>query len=139
MGQAFMIRCFFEKKHHANNASFDRPYDGNLQNDSQRKLALPDPKLSNRRTPEGFMGYAVNMIDLDSHHLQTRTASGHGLRETVLFSLFKKLHVYKTSKSMMAAIECIENGAVSLDGGIRRENGTLSLGFGYLSFSLFCL
>ncbi|RHN76722.1 hypothetical protein MtrunA17_Chr1g0146991 [Medicago truncatula] len=106
-----------------------RPYRGNLQNDSQRKLALPDPKLSNR-TPEGFMGYAVNMIELNTHHLQARTASGHGLRETVLFSLFKKLHVYKTSESMMAAIECIENGAVSLDGGIIRENGTLSLGFG---------
>jgi len=83
------------------------------------------------------MDYAVNMIDLDSHHLQTRTASGHGLRETVLFSLFKKLHVYKTRENMVDALDCIEDGAVSLDGGIIRENRALSIGYGYISFSLF--
>jgi len=101
------------------------------------KLALPDPKLHNGGTPAGFMGYAVNMIDLDSDHLQTRTASGHGLRETVLFSLFKKLHVYKTRENMVDALDCIEDGAVSLDGGIIRENRAFSIGYGYLSFFLF--
>jgi structural maintenance of chromosomes flexible hinge domain-containing protein 1 len=101
------------------------------------KLALPSPKLHNGSTPAGFIGYAVNMIDLDSHHLQTRTASGHGLRETVLFSLFKKLHVYETRENMVDALDCIEDGAVSLDGGIIRENRALSIGYGYLSFSLF--
>ncbi|XP_004498513.1 structural maintenance of chromosomes flexible hinge domain-containing protein GMI1 [Cicer arietinum] len=108
-----------------------RPYNGYLQEyDTQRKLALPDPKLPNGKTPAGFMGYAVNMVDLDTHHLKTRTAMGLGLRETVLFSLFKKVHVYKTRENMVAALACIEDGAVSLDGGIIRENGTLSLGYG---------
>lgn len=119
---------------------FDRPYTGfSQENDSQRKLALPDPTLPNGRIPAGFMGYAVNMVDLDINHLQTRTPLGHGLRETVLFSLFKKLHVYKSRENMMAARACIDHGAVSLDGGIIRENGILSLGDGYLSFSLFSL
>ncbi|CAI8605727.1 unnamed protein product [Vicia faba] len=113
--------------------SFDdiRPHNGSWHdNDSQRKLFLPDPKMPNGRTPVGFMGYAVNMIDLDTHHLQIKTTSGYGLRETVLFSLFKKLHVYKTRENMVDALPCIEEGAVSLDGGIIRENGTLSLGYG---------
>jgi hypothetical protein len=77
------------------------------------------------------MGYAVNMIELDVNHLQTRTASGHGLRETVLFNLFIKLHVYKTRECMVSAHACIEDGAISLDGGIFRENGILSLGYKY--------
>ncbi|PNX78427.1 gamma-irradiation and mitomycin c induced protein, partial [Trifolium pratense] len=101
------------------------------KNDSQRKLALPDPKLQNGRTPAGFMGYAVNMIDLDTRHLQTSTKYGYGLRQTVLFRLFKKLQVYETRDSMVAALQCIEeDGAVSVDGGIIREMGTLSLGHG---------
>ncbi|XP_027332090.1 structural maintenance of chromosomes flexible hinge domain-containing protein GMI1 [Abrus precatorius] len=108
-----------------------RPYTGRLQeNDFQRKLALPNPTLPNGRTPDGFVGYAVNMVDLEINYLQTKTTSGHGLRETVLFSLFKKLHVYKTRENMVAARACIEDGAVSLDGGILRESGILSLGYG---------
>ena len=81
--------------------------------------------------PEGFIGYAVNMIELDVNHLHTRTASGHGLRETVLFNLFKKLHVYRTRECTVSTRACIEDGAISLDGGIFRENGILSLGYGY--------
>ncbi|CAK8570173.1 unnamed protein product [Lathyrus sativus] len=124
----FFIMCFENIRPYK---SIDRQHNGSLHdNDSQRKLFLPDPKMPNGRTPAGFMGYAVNMIDLDTHHLQTRTTSGYGLRETVLFSLFKKLHVYKTRENMMDALPCIEEGAVSLDGGIIRENGTLSLGYG---------
>ncbi|KAK7293085.1 hypothetical protein RJT34_15946 [Clitoria ternatea] len=114
-----------------------RPYTGCLEvNDSQRKLALAYPRIPNGGTPDGFMGYAVNMVDLNIDFLHTKTASGHGLRETVLFSLFKKLQVYKTRQSMVAARACIEDGAVSLDGGILRENGILSLGYGdpFISF-----
>ncbi|KAK2453121.1 En/Spm transposon [Trifolium repens] len=108
-------------------------------NDSQRRLSMLDPVLRNRGTPAGFMGYAVNMIDLDSHHLRTRTKHGDGLRQTVLFSLFKKLQVYETRESMMAALPCIgEDGAVSLDGGIIRENGILSLGHGNPSIYFPC-
>ena len=38
---------------------------------------------------------------------------------------------------MVDALDCIEDGAVSLDGGIIRENRALSIGYGYISFSLF--
>ncbi|OIW07390.1 hypothetical protein TanjilG_10225 [Lupinus angustifolius] len=108
-----------------------RPYTGCFQeNDPQRKLALPDPILTNGKTPAGFIGYAVNMVELDTNHLQIRTDSGHGLRETVLFRIFGKLQVYETRESMLAACACIEDCAVSLDGGILRENGLLSLGYG---------
>ncbi|KAL2318142.1 hypothetical protein Fmac_032018 [Flemingia macrophylla] len=108
-----------------------RPYTGRVHvNDSQKRLALANPRMPNGVTPEGFIGYAVNMIDLDLNYLQTTTALGHGLRETVLFNLFKKLQVYDRRESMMAARACIEDGAVSLDGGILRENGILSLGHG---------
>lgn len=117
---------------------FDRPYTGCCQGgiDPQRKLAMPDPTLPNGKIPAGFIGYAVNMVDLDTIHLQIRTASGHGLRETVLFSLFRKLQVYETRECMVAARACIQDGAVSLDGGILRENGLVSLGYGYLPPSL---
>lgn len=107
-----------------------RPYNRRFQGDSQRKLKIPDPTFPNGRMPGGFLGFAVNMIELDTHHLRTRTASGHGLRETVLFSLFRKLQVYETKHHMVAARACIEDGAVSLDGGIIRENGMISLGYG---------
>ncbi|KAI4307104.1 hypothetical protein L6164_030326 [Bauhinia variegata] len=107
-----------------------RPYRELHRSDPQRKLALPDPTLPNGKTPAGFMGYAVNWVDLDIHHLQTRTASGFGLRETVLFDLFRKVQVYETREYMVAARACIEDGAVSLDGGILRENGIVSLGYG---------
>ncbi|XP_028806664.1 structural maintenance of chromosomes flexible hinge domain-containing protein GMI1 [Neltuma alba] len=108
-----------------------RPYNGCCQgHDPQRKLTLPDPTLPNGCVPAGFLGYAVNMIELDDHYLQIRTAAGHGLRETVLFSLFRKLQVYETREYMMAARACLEDGAVSLDGGIIKESGLISLGYG---------
>ncbi|KAH1248904.1 Protein DEFECTIVE IN MERISTEM SILENCING 3 [Glycine max] len=91
-----------------------RPYTGWLhRNDSKASIA-------NGVTPEGFIGNAVNMVDLDINYLQIMTAS-------VLFNLFKKLQVYETRESMVAARTCIEDGAVSLDGGILSENGILSL------------
>jgi hypothetical protein len=36
---------------------------------------------------------------------------------------------------MLEACHCIKHGAVSLDGGILRDNGVVSLGFGYLSLA----
>ncbi|KAK4277570.1 hypothetical protein QN277_015548 [Acacia crassicarpa] len=108
-----------------------RPFNGFcLEHDPQRKLTLPEPTLPNGSVPAGFLGYAVNMMYLDDHHLKTRTAAGYGLRETVLFSLFRKLQVYETRECMMAARACLEDGAVSLDGGIIRESGLISLGYG---------
>ena len=75
------------------------------------------------------------MIDLDIDHLHTRTAAGHGLRETVLYRLLGEVQVYETRECMLEARRCIKHGAVSLDGGILRENGVISLGYGSLSLS----
>lgn len=75
------------------------------------------------------MGYAVNMINIDAHHLKnTRTAANHGLRETLFYSLFGEVQVYETRKHMEVARAYINHGAVSLDGGILKPNGFVSLG-----------
>ncbi|KAJ7951315.1 protein DEFECTIVE IN MERISTEM SILENCING 3-like [Quillaja saponaria] len=43
-----------------------RPYVGGfVADDPQKKLALPMPKLLNGEDPPGFLGYAVNMINLE--------------------------------------------------------------------------
>ncbi|XP_030933131.1 structural maintenance of chromosomes flexible hinge domain-containing protein GMI1 [Quercus lobata] len=108
-----------------------RPYSGKYEgSDPQRKLALPYPTLPRGNVPRGFIGYGVNMIDLDIDHLHTRTAAGHGLRETVLYRLLGEVQVYETRECMLEARHCIKHGAVSLDGGILRENGVISLGYG---------
>ena len=117
---------------------FDSPFTNFLaDNDSQKKLALPFYSRSNEAMPNGaippsgFLGFAVNMIDLDKDQLRVKTSSGHGLRETLLYRLFGQLHVYRTREDMFAARASITQGAVSLDGGILKENGIISLGFGY--------
>ncbi|PKU75951.1 hypothetical protein MA16_Dca005998 [Dendrobium catenatum] len=56
-----------------------RPYEDPIYNDTQRKLAIPAPRFPSGEIPNGFLGYAVNLITLDSHHSNTRTASGFGL------------------------------------------------------------
>ncbi|CAB4302019.1 unnamed protein product [Prunus armeniaca] len=108
-----------------------RPYTGDFDgSDPQRKLALPYPILPSGNTPDGFLGYAVNMVDLDELHLHMTTAAGHGLRQTLFYFLFGELHVYKTRLDMLAARACIKHGAVSMDGGILRQTGAVSLGYG---------
>ncbi|XP_059304587.1 structural maintenance of chromosomes flexible hinge domain-containing protein GMI1 isoform X2 [Lycium ferocissimum] len=105
-----------------------RPYSQGVCTDPQRKLALPQPTLLNGETPPGFLGYAVNMIILSEEHLQLRTASGHGLRETLYYRLLGKLQVYKSREHLYQASSCIEDGGVSLDGGMMRGNGVVSVG-----------
>ncbi|KAJ4726669.1 Protein defective in meristem silencing 3 [Melia azedarach] len=108
-----------------------RPFPGEFEgNDPQRRLALPDPTLPSGNIPLGFMGYAVNMINLDDKHIHTRIAAGYGLRETLFYRLLGELQVYRTRKDMIDARTCINHGAVSLDGGILKENGIISLGHG---------
>lgn len=68
------------------------------------------------------------MINIDIDHLETKTISGCGIRETLFYRLFGEAQVYKSRKDMKRAISCIKDGAVSLDGGILRGNGALSLG-----------
>ncbi|XP_049394514.1 protein DEFECTIVE IN MERISTEM SILENCING 3-like [Solanum stenotomum] len=120
-----------------------RPSKRGVSSDRQRELAIPHPTLSNRETPPGFLGYAVNMIFLPAEYLQFRTASGHGLRETLFYRLLGKLQVYKSREHLYMASSCIEEGAVSLDGGMMRGNGVVSASVGseepYILFPVICL
>ncbi|XP_048139026.1 structural maintenance of chromosomes flexible hinge domain-containing protein GMI1 isoform X2 [Rhodamnia argentea] len=104
------------------------PYIGEFEG-FDRKLALPFPTLPSGEIPLGFLGYAVNMVDIDVDHLATRTVEGLGLRETLFYQLFGKLQVYDTREHMKQARVYIDDGAVSLDGGIIREDDSISLGF----------
>ncbi|XP_071686179.1 structural maintenance of chromosomes flexible hinge domain-containing protein GMI1 [Rutidosis leptorrhynchoides] len=99
-----------------------------VDKDLQGKLLLPDPTFPDGSTPQGFVGYAVNLIDIDVDHLNTKTDAGCGLRETLFYRLFGETQVYKTREHMKNAIPCIKDGAVSLDGGILRGNGVTSIG-----------
>ncbi|PQQ04220.1 hypothetical protein Pyn_24806 [Prunus yedoensis var. nudiflora] len=106
-----------------------RPYAGEfVPDDPQRRLDLLKPRLPNGECPPGFLGYAVNMIHVDSTSLFCATASGHGLRETLFYNLFCRLQVYKTRADMVPALPCISDGAISLDGGMIRSTGVFSLG-----------
>lgn len=108
---------------------FHRPFVGGfVPNDPQKKLAIPKPRLFDGDCPPGFLDYAVNMIHLDSNKLSFLTASGYGLRETLFYSLFSRLQIYKTRKEMLDALPCINDGALSLDGGMIRKSGMFALG-----------
>ena len=96
--------------------------------DAQRKLDILIPRLPNGELPSGFLGFAVNMINLDSSNLFCVTPSGYGLRETLFYNLFSRLQVYKTRAKMIQALPCISEGALSLDGGMVRSCGVFSLG-----------
>ncbi|KAI3917398.1 hypothetical protein MKW98_027317, partial [Papaver atlanticum] len=106
-----------------------RPYVGDIvSDDPQRKLALTKPRLPNGECPSGFLGFAVNMINLDCSYLSYLTASGIGLRETLFYNLFSRVQVYRTRADMLLALPFICDGALSLDGGIIRSAGMLVLG-----------
>lgn len=109
-----------------------RPFSGDVMiDDPQRKLMLHKPRLPSGEFPPGFLGFAVNMIHLDRENLSCLTANGHGLRETLFYSLFSHLQVYKTRADLRRAIPLINDGAISLDGGILRPNGSFCLGDRY--------
>ncbi|CAI0541493.1 unnamed protein product, partial [Linum tenue] len=106
-----------------------RPYCGEfVLDDPQRRLDLLKPKLSTGESPPGFLGFAVNMINVEYMNLFFLTSSGHGLRETLLYNIFSRLQVYKTREDMLLARPCISDGAISLDGGMIRHPGIFSLG-----------
>ncbi|WCJ44422.1 Structural maintenance of chromosomes flexible hinge domain-containing protein GMI1 [Euphorbia peplus] len=111
-----------------------RAYRGKIEgnDDSRKKLALPNPMMPNGKIPNGFIGYAVNMVDISSSHWNFKTISGHGLRETLFYGLFGKLQVYETRDHMFKARSAIEHDAVSLDGGSLRKNGITTFGCGNL-------
>ncbi|KAE9604016.1 hypothetical protein Lalb_Chr11g0066881 [Lupinus albus] len=107
-----------------------RPYPGKyVVDDPQRKLDILNPRLPNGKSPAGFLGFAVNMINIDSSNLFYVTPSGYGLRETLFYNLFSRLQVYKTRAEMIQAFPCITDGALSLDGGVVKSCGVYSLGY----------
>ncbi|KAM1406146.1 hypothetical protein ACFXTH_000841 [Malus domestica] len=101
---------------------------GFVADDPQRKLDIPKPQLPNGECPHGFLDYAVNAINLDSNNLVNVTSSGHGLRETLFYSLLSRLQIYRTRAEMLLALPCINHGALSLDGGIIKKSGVFILG-----------
>ncbi|OEL35052.1 Protein DEFECTIVE IN MERISTEM SILENCING 3 [Dichanthelium oligosanthes] len=106
-----------------------RTFSGDVNiDDPQRKLILHRPRLPGGESPPGFLDFAVNMIHLDRAHLSCLTASGHGLRETLFYSLFSHLQVYKSRADIQRALPLINDGAISLDGGILKPNGSFCLG-----------
>ncbi|KAL2556340.1 Protein DEFECTIVE IN MERISTEM SILENCING 3 [Forsythia ovata] len=105
------------------------PYVGEfMANDPQRRLDLLKPRLPDGEPPFGFLGFAVNMITIDSVHLHCISNTGNGLRETLFYNLFLNLQVYKSREDMLKALPCITNGAISLDGGMVRRPGVFPLG-----------
>ncbi|KAL2540264.1 Protein DEFECTIVE IN MERISTEM SILENCING 3 [Abeliophyllum distichum] len=105
------------------------PYVGEfMANDPQRRLDLLKPRLPDGEPPFGFLGFAVNMITIDSGHLHYISNTGNGLRETLFYNLFLNLQVYKSREDMLKALPCITNGAISLDGGMVRRPGVFPLG-----------
>ncbi|XP_058218932.1 uncharacterized protein LOC131329669 isoform X3 [Rhododendron vialii] len=106
-----------------------RPYSGEfICDDPQHRLDLLKPRLPNGEPPPGFLGFAVNMINIDNDNLFCVTANGHGLREILFYNLFSGLQVYRTRTDMLHALPCIRSGAISLDGGIIKTTGMFSLG-----------
>ncbi|XP_060212087.1 protein DEFECTIVE IN MERISTEM SILENCING 3 isoform X2 [Lycium barbarum] len=104
-----------------------RPYAGEIiADDPQRRLNILKPRLPNGESPPGFLGFAVNMVNIDSVNLYCATSAGYGLRETLFYNLFSRLHVYKTREDMLQALPCIRDGAISLDGGKINHIGVFS-------------
>ncbi|KAL7583171.1 hypothetical protein Lser_V15G43643 [Lactuca serriola] len=105
------------------------PYVGEfMPDDPQRRLVILEPKLPNGESPAGFLGFAVNMIYIDNENLAFVTDNGYGLRETLFYSLFSRLQVYRTRNDMLQALPLISHGAISLDGGIIKSRSVLILG-----------
>ncbi|KAF7148965.1 hypothetical protein RHSIM_Rhsim03G0209000 [Rhododendron simsii] len=106
-----------------------RQYSGEfVANDPQMRLDLLKPSLPNGGSPPGFLGFAVNMINIDTDNLSRLTATGNGLRETLFYNLFSRLQVYNKREDMLQALPCIKDGAISLDGGIIKPTGIFYLG-----------
>ncbi|KAK4277569.1 hypothetical protein QN277_015547 [Acacia crassicarpa] len=99
-----------------------RPFAGKfVLDDPERKLDILSPRLPNGECPDGFLGFAVNMINIDGPNLFSVTPDGYGLRETLFYNLFSRLQIYKTRAEMLQALPLISDGALSLDGGIIRS------------------
>jgi hypothetical protein len=105
------------------------PYVGEfVAKDPMGRLDLLKPRLANGKPPLGFLGFAMNMISIDSVHLHCISNSRNGLIKTLFYNLFLNLQVYKSREHMLKTLPCTTNGAVSLDGGMVRKPRVFSLG-----------
>ncbi|KAJ0538769.1 hypothetical protein HanHA300_Chr08g0278691 [Helianthus annuus] len=84
-----------------------------VDKDVERKLLFPHPTLPDGSRPAGFWGYAVN---IEADHSDTKTDSGCGLRETLLYRLFGDTQVYEIRDDMKREISCIKDGWCSFNG-----------------------
>ena len=120
---------------------FCRCYTGELGNDPERKLSLPDPILPSGNPPSSYLGYAVNMINLDVEHLETRTETSQSLRETLFYCLFGELQVYETREYMKMAKACIMLQLLNIDilffSMVKLGGNTISYSVGFSSLVLF--
>lgn len=96
----------------------------------QKLLNIEEPRLENGTVPNGFKGYAVNLLHLNEEHLDFRVAcEDHGgLRGSLFYSLLKELQVYDTRKNLFSARDVLTTGGISLDGGLIRERGCEDFG-----------
>lgn len=105
---------------------YDCGYD---RNHSQKILKIEAPQLNTGACPEGFLGYAVNLLYINEDHLSLRLSNeGQGLRGSLFYHLFKKLQVYDTRKHLLDARHVLISGGISLDGGLIREKGCEDFG-----------
>uniref|UniRef100_A0A3Q7FJ84 Uncharacterized protein n=1 Tax=Solanum lycopersicum TaxID=4081 RepID=A0A3Q7FJ84_SOLLC len=66
-----------------------RPYNGEfIAGDPQRRLSIKKQSYLNEETPPGFLGFAINMINIDPVNLYCVTSTCHGQRETLFYRLF---------------------------------------------------
>lgn len=108
----FSRRCSFDfcrcYTHSDNRLAINEEHPQKLLNLTSEEVPLP----------EGFLGYAVNLLHLNKKFVLTMDIDGHGLRETLFFQLFSYLQVYATKSHMKNALQYIKTAAVSLDGGM---------------------
>ncbi|KAH7428834.1 hypothetical protein KP509_09G020000 [Ceratopteris richardii] len=107
-----------------------KPYDGDLDEvHAQRLLNIEQPSC-NGLVPEGFLGYAVNLLHVNDEHLNFRIQNGNhgGLRGSLLYNLLKDLQVYDSRKNLLKAKGVLKTGGLSLDGGVVREEGCEDFG-----------
>ncbi|XP_073130095.1 protein DEFECTIVE IN MERISTEM SILENCING 3-like [Henckelia pumila] len=106
-----------------------RPYVGDfIDDDPQQRLDLLKPRLVNGEIPPGFLGFAVNMIAIDSADLNGISNDGRNLRELLFYNLFSNLQIYRSREDMLKALPFISNGAISLDGGVIKSPGVFDMG-----------
>ncbi|MCO5580545.1 hypothetical protein L7F22_034413 [Adiantum nelumboides] len=94
--------------------------EGLEESDLQKLLKLVQCKLIDGFVSRGFLGYAVNFMQLNEEH--------GGLRESPFYSLLKELQVYDARRNLFSAKSALTAGGTSLDGSMVQERGCEDFG-----------